>query len=135
MIVILNKEKADYKNNYEGSIQDILIYFSTKIKYQSIEVAKENLASLIELFVEAFTDEKPSVKEESERKKITNLIRRLNNFHKYLEKYNSIDKLSAAIFNFILSMSGNSLLNGFGFANSFGDSLRGNAETRSLYQL
>ncbi len=52
MIVILNKEKADYKNNYEGSIQDILIYFSTKIKYQSIEVAKENLASLFAFFKE-----------------------------------------------------------------------------------
>lgn len=132
MIVFLNQQKVDYGVNYQSLVCDLLLYQSSQIKYQPIEVAKENLRSLCELFIEAFTQDKNFTKDKDQKKEIGNLMRRIGNLIKLEPNLGDNKKMTEVIYNFVLSLEGKGLLNGFGFANSFGDSLSGNSEKRSI---
>ena len=103
MIAILNQQKIDYGINYHGLVQDLLLYQINQVKYQSIEVAKENLRSLCELFIEGFTLDKDYTKDKKQKKEIGNLIRRINNLIKFDVSWQSTEKMISSIFNFVLS--------------------------------
>lgn len=88
--------------------------------WQSLEQSKSNLISFLELVYEAASG--------GQQSRITRTI-------KSCKTIKTLDQFRSFYFDLILANEGKPLLRGFGFANTFGDKISGNAERVSLLDL
>ena len=127
--VVWNGANIDYEDEKEA-ICCLFSFFSKKIKYESSEVAKENISQLCDMFVELFSLLREDLKDKVERRKYLNLIKKLTVFREQFLRVKVVERNRAVekIFEFLLSLEGLSPLWGFGFSNKFKDKLKGNPE-------
>lgn len=123
--IIFNGQKVDYtREGGAASLRDILITWVNKhSQFQPLDVMKDNLEELMEMYWNHFHGSKDE--------RVKNLPRKISIFLKFLKDVSNKDILVKKMIDFALSIDGLSNLHGFGFANRFGDRIRGNAETAS----
>lgn len=130
MKVVLNGNIADYKNNYSLAVSDLILYQSKHFQFQMLDVIKSNLIDLLVDFKEAIEYEKEVVED---KKELTFILRKINFLIKSVSYQKTKESLVRNIYDFILKLEGNGLLDGFGFfSKTFGNSSLGNAERISL---
>lgn len=138
MKIVINNKVEDYKNKYKGAITNLLYFQAKHLSYQPLSIATENLTNLMTDFIQVLTWEKENIQGKEDviydnlRKEITSLMKKANNFNRFLEYKKTREALQTHVYDFILKLEGAGLLHGYGFGNKFGDRFYGDAEKQSL---
>jgi len=113
-------------NIFDDEKQYLIFLLSKQIihfPYSPDAIVKKNLISLFDFLQEIAEQNK-----EEKRKGNTIFIRHMKRWKGVCIKVEDVAALKYRMFEYLLTLTGNGLLRGFGFANKFGDALVGNAE-------
>jgi hypothetical protein len=130
--VLFNEDKPLGFLRVEEAVEFLLYQRTIHLQFQSPEKIQDDLEDFAEIVIEGLQIKKEKVRDKKEKLKMGRLIKRVEGFIVFARYKKTNLKLTAHIFEFMLSLNNLGTLAGFGFGNKFGDKLMGNSEKVSL---